>query len=500
MNGAPTVRVRVVNDGPVRPEGDYVLYWMTASRRTRYNFALDHALEQARRVGRPLLVLEGLRVDHPWAAERHHRFVVDGMLDQARAFAAAGVRYHPWVEPEPGASRGLLHALAARAALVVGDDTPAFFHPRMVRAAARGLPVRYEVVDGVGLLPVAGAGGPWHRAVDFRRQLQRLLPGQLGALPSPAPLAGYDLGLATVPAGVSARWPATDLDGVDLSRLPVDHAVGPVAERGGQEAGSRALGEFLERLPRYGEGRSDPDASAQSGLSAWLHHGHLGAHEVFATVARAEGWTGERLGGVTGRRDGWWGMSASAEAFLDELVTWRELCHHTAAVVPGYDRFETLPGWARATLEAHRGDPRPDRYSRAQLEDAATHDRVWNAAQRQLREEGRIHNYLRMLWGKKVLEWTADPAAAFETLVELNNRWAIDGRDPNSIGGIAWVFGRYDRPWAPARPGLGVVRYMSSDRAVQKLSMDRWLERWSPPSPAPRSPDAPAARRAPGAA
>lgn len=493
MAFAPPARVHLHADRPVRPEGDYVLYWMTAARRTAWSFALDHALAWARRLGRPLLVLEPLRVDYRWAADRHHRFVIDGMADQARAFAAAGVRYHPWVEPAAGAGRGLLRALAERAAVVVGDEWPGFFHPAMTRAAAAIVPCRFETVDGVGLLPLAAAGGPWHRAMDFRRQLQRLLPTHLAHQPAAEPLAGYDLGYAALPPGVADRWPAVDPDRVDLAALPIDHGVGVVAERGGQVAAQARLAAFLPSLHRYGAQRADPDARAASGLSPWLHYGHLSVHAVFDALARAEGWSSDRFGPVTGRREGWWGMSASAEAFLDELVTWRELCHHTARAVPDHDRYASLPAWARATLAEHAADPRPYRYDRAALEAAATHDRVWNAAQAQLRHEGRMPNYLRMLWGKKVLEWSTDPETAFSTLLELNNRWALDGRDPNSVGGVAWTFGRYDRPWAPIRPTFGSVRYMSSEQAVRKLSMSAWLDRWSPASPRLFPPSAPGA-------
>jgi len=182
---------------------------------------------------------------------------------------------------------------------------------------------------------------------------------------------------------------------------------------------------------------------------------------------------------ANGRRAGWWGASADAEAFLDQLVTWRELgfnvCHHN----PGHDRWESLPAWARRTLEAHAADPREHRYSLAELEAAATHDPLWNAAQRQLVREGVIHNYLRMLWGKKILEWTDDPRRALEVMTELNDRFALDGRDPNSETGVFWVLGRHDRPWAPERPIFGTVRYMSSANTARKLPVRRYLERYA---------------------
>jgi len=165
------------------------------------------------------------------------------------------------------------------------------------------------------------------------------------------------------------------------------------------------------------------------------------------------------------------------------LITWRELgyvtCHHQA----DYDRYQSLPGWARDTLAARAVDRRAHVYSLDQFERALTHDRVWNAAQAQLVREGRLHNYLRMLWGKKILEWTANPQDALAVMVELNNKYALDGRDPNSYSGIFWVLGRYDRPWAPQRPIFGSIRYMSSENTLRKLRMKEYLRRYAPDAP-----------------
>jgi deoxyribodipyrimidine photo-lyase len=172
-------------------------------------------------------------------------------------------------------------------------------------------------------------------------------------------------------------------------------------------------------------------------------------------------------------------MSPPAEAFLDELVTWRELGFNMLSRRPeaAHD-FDTLPPWAIRTLDAHAGDPRDPLYDRDTLERAATHDDLWNAAQRELRERGRIHNYLRMLWGKKILQWSASPREALATMLHLNDRWALDGRDPNSASGIFWCLGRYDRPWGPERPIFGVIRYMTSENTARKLHLEGYLRRF----------------------
>jgi deoxyribodipyrimidine photo-lyase len=182
-------------------------------------------------------------------------------------------------------------------------------------------------------------------------------------------------------------------------------------------------------------------------------------------------------------------VSAAAESFLDEFLTWRELGYNMTANRPGdYDRFASLPAWAQETLEQHAEDPREPRYDLDAFERGGTHDALWNAAQRQLLAEGRIHNYLRMLWGKKILHWSASPREALDVMIHLNNRYALDGRNPNSYSGIGWVLGRYDRPWAPARPIFGVVRYMSSESTARKLNVKRYLERYGPVA-APRAGD-----------
>jgi deoxyribodipyrimidine photo-lyase len=481
----PALRIRSANDRPLRRDGEFVLYWSIAARRTQASYALQRAVELACELARPLLVLEPLRCGYRWASARLHAFVLQGMADNASAYAAAGVRYLPYVEPQPGAGKGLLAALAAHACAVVTDDFPAFFLPRMVAAAARAMPVRLEAVDGNGLLPLRLHDRELARAVDFRRFLQRELAGQLACFPAGDPLYRADLGLADVPRDVAARWPAASdallaAEPAELARLPIDHRVGAVATRGGAVEAGRTLRAFLrDRLPRYSHARSHPDADAGSGLSPYLHFGHIGVHQVFAALAARESWSSAKLRpGADGRR-GWLGMDENAEAFLDELLVWRELGFRFAAQRADHASYDSVPAWARMTLAAHAGDPREHVYSLDELAAARTHDPVWNAAQTQLRETGVLHNYLRMLWGKKVLEWSSTPQEAFAHLVELNNRYALDGRDPNSYTGIAWTFGRHDRPWAPERPIFGVVRYMSSANTVKKLRMKQYLARWS---------------------
>jgi deoxyribodipyrimidine photo-lyase len=482
------LRVTAVNRAPIAPRGEYVLYWMIAARRPAWSFALDRAIAHAVVLDRPLLVFEALRAGYRWASDRHHAFVLQGMADNARAFAAVGVTYLPYVEPADGDGAGLLAALARRACLVVTDEQPGFFLPRMVAAAGARLTVRLEQVDGNGLLPLRAADGAFATAAAFRRHLQRTLPRFLPDAPAADPLAALPRGVAhaEVPRGVLWHWrPATAalLTGSPqvLSAIAIDHAIAPVDYRGGAAAAGAALDDFVaHKLAHYGDGHNHPDDDVTSGLSPYLHFGHVSPHEVVARVWAAAGWDPSRLADrPTGRREGWWGLPAGAEAFLDQLVTWRELgygfCFHRA----DHDRYASLPDWARRTLEEHAADRRPELYARRALETAATADPVWNAAQRQLIVDGRIHNYLRMLWGKKILAWSRSPRAALATQIELNNKYAIDGRDPNSYTGIFWTLGRFDRPWGPVRPIFGTIRYMSSAATLRKLRVRGYLARWS---------------------
>jgi deoxyribodipyrimidine photo-lyase len=488
MSGFPMLRVRAISRAPLRPERRYVLYWMIACRRAHDSFALDRCVTWARELDRPVVVLEALRCGHRHASERLHRFVLDGMIDNAAAFERAGVTYLPYVERAPGEGRGLLRALAEHACVVVTDEYPTFFLPRMVDAAAGQLSVRLEAVDGNGLLPLRAARRAFPRAYGFRRFLQRELPHHIDDAPSRDPFAALER--APRPRLPSLRaWPMTSARQLGrpslVAELPIDHEVGAVALRGGSGAGlSRALEFIRDELARYPEERAHPDSGVESRLSPYLHFGHLSTHRVLAELASSEGWRADRLPReVTGKREGAWGMSPGAEAFLDQLVTWRELGYVFCAYEPAHASYDALPPWARATLKKHAADPRLALYSREDLEQARTGDELWNAAQRQLVVEGRIHNSLRMLWGKRVLEWTRTPEEAHALLFELNDRWALDGRDPNSVSGIGWTLGLFDRAWGPERPIFGTVRYMSSAAQRRKLRMKQWLARFSvPPS------------------
>ena len=491
----PKTRLRNLNDRPVRPDGQFVLYWMTTARRTTANFGLQRAVERCVELVKPLVVLDALRCGYPEASDRIHQFVLEGMADTRKALARGPAAYYPYVEPARGDGRGLLKALSVHACAIVTDWYPAGFVPRMLGAGAAQSEVQLEAVDSNGIIPLSAHEKAFPVARSFRAFVQRTLREHLGDFPDEHPLAPLRRGprLAHLPAAVVKRWPPAGDEVLSgdhriLAAFPINHDVAPVAMTGGPRAAKRRLDTFVDRQSRrYAEDHNHPDLDATSRMSPYLHFGHISAHEIFVALVTHESWTSRKLGGrAGGRREGWWGLSPSIEAYLDQLLVWRELAFNTCEYVPDYQRAHTLPDWARRTLEEHAGDPRPHRYTLAQLESASTADEVWNAAQRQLVAEGWFHGYLRMLWGKKIYEWSPSPSAALDRMESLMNRYSLDGRDPNSYAGYMWVLGRYDRPW-PERPIFGTVRYMTSSSARRKLKMAAFLAKYGSSSSTPSS-------------
>jgi len=482
----PDLRITELNAAPIRADGDYVLYWMIANRRLNWNFSLDHAIDHAKKLGKPLLIFEPLRTRYEWASDRLHHFVIAGMREHAAQCDGKSVGYYPYVEPSPGVGTPLLHTLAKKACVVVTDDYPCFFLPHMIDAVKEKLPVKFEQVDSNGIIPLRMADRTFTVAHSFRRWMQKNVLDVILDTPHADPLKRLSLPpFPGVDAKILKRWPAADfkslLDGDGLSKIPIDHTVKPTpATIGGPSQGNAKLKTFLEkRLTVYKDDRNQPDEHATSGLSPYLHFGHIAAHQIVSELFKQEHWTPDKASAPNGKNAGFWNASADAEAFLDQIITWRELGFNLAHREPQqYDKFESLPDWSIATLEKHARDKRPEVYSLEEFAAAKTHDDLWNAAQRELVSTGTMHNYLRMLWGKKILHWTSSPREALNVLIELNNRYAIDGRDPNSYSGIFWTLGRYDRAWGPTRPIFGNVRYMTSDSTRKKLNLKNYLAKF----------------------
>lgn len=479
-----STRLYVRREGAPRPGAAYVLYWMQIHRRLHSNFALEYAVSWANALGLPLLIYEGLRCDYPWASDRFQTFIFQGMAEHAANLDAGGLNYYCYAEDRPGAGAGLLEALAEDAALLISDEFPAFIMPIHNRAVARSLRIPFATVDANGVIPMALSEKAPYSAYIFRQTLQKRFQECWRHPPQRDPLASLrNRAAVTLPPALLQRWPDARGQLADIrsfvSSLPIDHSVAALPIAGARAAALERLHTFCTtQLLEYADRRNDPDAEATSRLSPYLHFGKISAFEMTAAVfaMQPEQWRIEERGYNGGSR-GYFGGHPSVDAFLDEALTWRETGYHFCHHERRYDRFDSLPDWARQTLKAHARDRREHLYDLQQFEAAQTHDPIWNAAQRQLRQEGYIHNYLRMLWGKKILEWTRDPLEALEVMIELNNKYSIDGRNPNSYSGIFWTLGRFDRPWQE-RPIFGQIRYMSSEMTRKKVRLQDYLRRF----------------------
>ncbi len=473
-------------------DGDYVLYWMQINRRLHYNFALEYAVAYANKLERPLVILEGLACDYPWATARTSTFILQGMaehLNQLRG--AAAVTYIPYPEQQKGSYDQLVKDLCRRAAILISDEYPVFIMRERNERLEGGLSIPFHTIDANGIIPMALSEKAPYSAFIFRQLMQKAFLECWEHPPQEHPLKelgnhgdpGLDKDILDRRHTGMDRFSSPENIGKFVSGISgLKQDISPIDLQGTRTAALQRLNDFTgNELLSYDEDRNDPDKERTSRLSPWLHFGKLSAFEVVDRVfaMQPDGWDIRDARPVGGKRSGYFRGHAAVESFLDELITWREVGFHFAWHTPDYDQFDSLPEWARKTLSDHADDPREYEYSYEDLAGSRTHDPVWNAAQTQLREEGRIHNYLRMLWGKKVLEWTPDPQTALSYLIDLNNEYAIDGRDPNSYSGIFWIFGRFDRAWGPERPVFGKIRYMSSDNARKKVRMDNYLKRYS---------------------
>jgi deoxyribodipyrimidine photo-lyase len=445
-----------------RPGGEFVLYWMQATLRADWNPALEFAVGQANELRLPVLVYHGLRHDYPWASDRLHTFILEGVIDLYAGFERRGIQYAFELDDGAGARwpegvAPVLIQLADRAALVVTDFNPTFVHPRQLRALRREAATPVIAVDSCGVVPLEAVSREHSTARGIRTELLAALPHHLWPIASGEPKVRRVVELPFEPTR-----PVQDGIAGIVARCDIDHAVAPSPSfRGGTTAARAQLQRFLELgLHRYAEDRNDPnEPDATSRLSPWLHFGHISAQEVLLAAREA-------------------GSAPQYEKFLDETLVWRELSHNFCYHNPRHRTLEGIPSWAREQLATHEADPRPALYSDEDLEHARTGSELWNAAQRAYLRDGFMHNYLRMLWAKAVLAWTPNAGECLRVLEHLNNKYALDGRDPNSYGGIMWTFGKFDRPFY-RRPIYGTVRYQSLKAAADKFDVPRFVRRYS---------------------
>jgi photolyase PhrII len=453
------LRTRTLRGG-AGGNGAYVLYVMDGNLRTRENQALDAALTLANAHALPLVVLAELREDQPYASDRHHRFQLEGLRDVQRNLAALGVRVCVHVH-RPGKRADAAGQLAPHAALTVVDDVPTRpYRQRRERLlgsveAAAGGPVL--AVDAGCLVPMRQVGRAYDRAFKFRNATKDLRRTRLDdAFPPVTPaVARYDGDL-----GVDSD----DLSALDLGWLTaacaIDHAVPPVPEfPGGEDAAAAHWADWRDtRLAGYAAKRNDAlQETYVSRLSPYLRHGMIAATRVARDAAAVGG--------------------KGADKFLDELLIWREMSWAYAHHVPDHDTTAIIPDWAWETLKRREIDPRPVLYDWDTLARGETEDALWNAAQLAYFRRGYLHNNLRMTWAKELLTWTPGPERTAELLVDLNNRYSLDGGDPNSYSGLFWCLGAFDRPFEPERAIFGTVRHRSTEVHAKRLDVAAYTAR-----------------------
>ncbi|MGN6183992.1 MAG: deoxyribodipyrimidine photo-lyase [Thermoanaerobaculia bacterium] len=443
--GDPFAR-RVTAFGNDNPRGRYILYWAQFARRLRNNLALEYAIECANDAKLPLVVYESLRPDYPFANDRIHAFVLEGVRQNRIDADARGLNYHFFLPRSASDARGVMRRISSDAGRVITDEYPTSIIATQTKRFIERSSVAVHLVDGNGILPM--------RVFEKEQYSARFLRDRAHALfrelwPS---IQEHDVKKKT-----RVALELSSYDGAkprDATRAcDIDHSIAMVPTIGGRDAALVRFDSWLHDGLRGYANERNKAMKHLSGLSPYLHFGFIGIHEIAERVLHSDA------------------PLEDIDAFLEEAIIRRELSFNFCFYNPRHDSLDALPSWCRATLDKHRLDRRKPSYSYEELRDAQTYDEVWNLAQRQLLASGTIHGYLRMLWGKKIIEWSETPDDALATMIRLHDIYAIDGRDPNTYAGVQWCFGKHDRPWVPERPIFGTIRWMSSEMTAKKVRL-----------------------------
>ncbi len=441
-------RVLELNDKDVQ-EGEYVLYWMQSSQRSEYNHALEHAALKANELEKPLLVAFGLMDDYPEASLRHYHFMLEGLRDVQKALEKRKIKF----VLQCGAPDEVALKLAKDATLVVCDRDYLRLQRKWREHLAEKAPCKVVQVETNVVVPVELASGKKeHAARTLRPRLSKHLDRFLIEL--------GEVNLKTDSLGLKVK--GEDISDVDtfLGKLKLEPDPPPVKLfKGGTKAAKKVLSDFLkDDFADYTNTRNQPQTSFVSHMSKYLHYGQISPVYIALEVKKANA------------------SQKNTESYLEELIIRRELPMNFVFYEPDYDRYSALPEWAQKSLAEHQDDARDPGYTREQLEAAETEDPYWNAAMNEMKHTGYMHNYMRMYWGKKILEWSSSPEYAFETTLYLNNKYFLDGRDANSFANVAWVFGQHDRGWTE-RGVFGKVRYMSAGGLKRKADPEGYVEK-----------------------
>lgn len=448
-------RVQLLNDKPENTDAKYVLYWMQMFKRATSNHALTFAVEQANARKLPLVVYEGLKFYYPWASDRFHAYILEGVEEKRRQFEKLGIKYVFYLQKDDHSPKQTVARIARDAALIVTDDFPCFIIPDHNRAIVAKARIPVYAVDSNGVIPMSKFEKEEFAARTIRPKIKRLLPEYLVKYKEAKINARAD--------NLKVDCPDTEVNAENIPQLvaecAIDHSVkSSQIYHGGTLNGRKRLKHFVEKiLPGYETTRNKPEIDGCSRLSSYLHFGFLSPLEIARAVADADA------------------PQAAKDAYLEELIVRRELSYNFTRFNEKYDSLDGLPDWALKTMSEHAGDKREIVYTLEELENCQTYDELWNASQREMNRSGELHNYVRMLWGKNVIAWTRTYADAFRILEHLNNKYCLDERNPNSYAGVLWCFGKHDRPWME-RPVFGKLRYMTTGSTGRKFDAKAYIE------------------------
>ena len=445
-------RITIRRDGPPGPAGKCVLYWMQRSQRGTDNHAVDVAVALANTLKLPLVVYFAGISNFPSANLRHYRFLNQGLPDLESDLAARNISFIFRRAPHESHTKLIADV---QPAIVVGDENPMRVPESWRASLAKDISVPFWTVDADCIVPQKLFPSVQFAAYTMRPKLYRLLPEYLTTFDNPSADHAWkrprSFHADSVHEDMTAGW------------KDFDRSVPPVeAWQGGAHAALARLQLFVkEILPRYELTRNQPDVDGTSCLSPWLHYGHIGAQTIALAVDEAAAKNPS--------------LKSARDSFFNELIAWRELCINFTRTNPNYDNEQCAEPWAVKTIAEHARDEREHVYSLDQLEHAQTYDDLWNAAQTQMVRHGWMHNYLRMYWAKKILEWSPDNTTAFKHTVYLNDKYFLDGRDPGGYAGVAWaIVGKFDRAWNQ-HPVFGKIRYMSGASTGRKFNSKKYI-------------------------
>ena len=452
-------RVRRLNDSPARQNGKYVVYWPQANRRVASNHALQWAIQLANAEGVPVLAYGGLTCDYPHANDRLHTFILEGIPELAADLDKLGIGFLYYLRRKPKDRNDLLYRVAEHAVCIVTDDYPSFNTIDFNERVPQRIGIPYYAVDSSCIVPMNVHEKRAWAAYTIRPKITRELPKWL--VPVEMPPVAVKWKDSLLPEDVlKHRTVVTPGNVAELvASCAIDHSI-PVSRslRGGTGEARARLRRFLEsRLARYARESNQPAKHATSELSPYLHFGHISSLEI--ALAVKEYAAKHKL---------------IADEFLEELIVRRELAFNFSRYVPRAETLDVLPEWCLKTIAKHASDPRPVTFTFEQLVRAETYDELWNATQREMLIEGRIHGYYRMYWGKKIMEWSPTMQEALTAMLRIHDIYSLDGRDPNTATNVLWCFGLHDRPWTE-RPIFGQLRYMSYDGMKRKTDVAAYI-------------------------